>query len=162
MSQEVTEVPSDKGGRPTKYTPAVIGKLEIAFNNGYNIVEACQYASIHPDTYYDWLKTYPEFSDKMEIAKAMPNRKAKEILAQAINAGDTGSAKYWLDRRDPDFKQKGELDVNHGLQETQEKLRKFFDDKSDVDGVDEISAEPITETTGQADSETPPITPDIS
>lgn len=162
MSKEITEVPSDKGGRPTKYTPAVIGKLEIALNNGYNIVEACQYANIHPDTYYDWLKTYPEFSDKMEIAKAMPNRKAKEVIAQAINAGDTNAAKYWLDRRDPEFKQKGELDVNHGLQDTQEKLREFFDDKSDVEGSNDIGTESIAEPTAGADSEVPPVTPDIS
>lgn len=161
MSKEALELPSDKGGRPTKYTPAVIGKLEAAFNNGYNIVEACQYSGIHPDTYYEWLKTYPEFTDKMEMAKAMPNRKAKEILVGAMNAGDTGAAKYWLDRRDPDFKQKGELDLNHGLQETQEKLREFFDDTNDGGG-NEIGAESAGETSSGSDSEAQTSTPDIS
>lgn len=154
MSKEV--------GRPTKYSPEVVVKLEAAFNNGYNVTEACQYAGIHKDTYYRWIEDIDGFSDQMEIARAMPNRKAKEVLAGAIQGGDTNAAKYWLDRRDPDFKQKGELDVNHGLQDTQEKLREFFDDKSDVEGSNDVGAESITEPTAGADSEVPPVTPDIS
>lgn len=157
MSKEV----SNDVGRPTKYTPGIIGKLEVAFNNGYNIVEACQYAGIHPDTYYEWLKNQDGFSDKMDLAKAMPNRKAKEILVGAMNSGDTNAAKYWLDRRDPDFKQKGELDVNHGLQETQEKLREFFDDTND-NGSNEVGAEPAGEIEPGDQSETQANTPDIS
>ena len=53
----VTTVPpgTKQVGRPTKFDEVIVGKLEAAFNNAFNIVEACQYAEIDRTTYYDWL-----------------------------------------------------------------------------------------------------------
>lgn len=118
-------------GRPSDMTPPVVAKLIVAFNNGYNIGEACDYADIHRTTYYRWLEKDDQFSYKMSQAQAMPNRKAKEVVLSALNQGDISAAKWWLERKDPEFKNKGELVVPPGQATTEEKLKEFMDDTDD-------------------------------
>lgn len=148
-------------GRPTDMTPSLVTKLIAAFNNGFNVVEACQYGGISKQTYYRWLKEDSEFSDLMEHAKMAPNRKAKEIVVQAINGGDAQLAFRYLQARDPDFKPKFEGELAHGLQETREKIKDFLDDGTDLDqtGTDvsgtEHSATPADSGSGEV-AQTPP------
>lgn len=151
-------------GRPTDMTPSLVTKLIAAFNNGFNVVEACQYGGISKQTYYRWLKEDSEFSDLMEHAKMAPNRKAKEIVVQAINGGDAQLAFRYLQARDPDFKPKFEGELAHGLQETREKIKDFLDDGSDLEqtGADVSGAEPTTTSTGSGSGEVAQVTPDIS
>lgn len=151
-------------GRPTDMTPSLVTKLMAAFNNGFNVVEACQYGGISKQTYYRWLKEDPEFSDLMEHAKMAPNRKAKEIVVQAINGGDAQLAFRYLQARDPDFKPKFEGELAHGLQETREKIKDFLDDGSDIDqtGTDVSGAELDTTPASDTGSEVAQTPPDIS
>lgn len=139
-------------GRPTDKTPEVVAKLTAAFHNGFNIQQACHYAGIHKVTYYRWLAADERFSYEMEAARGAPNAKAKEVVLGAVQAGDVNAAKFWLDRRDPEFKQKGEMDVNHGLQETRDKIKDFLDDRDndlqndsppiEAGGSDEVAGAP--------------------
>lgn len=99
MAKEVIKQPS---GRPTKYSPAVVVKLESAFASAFSIEQACLYAGVHRDTFYAWLEAKPGFSDRMVKARERPTMKAKEVVVESINAGDTTSAKWWLERRAPD------------------------------------------------------------
>lgn len=125
-------MPSDVGGAPTKYTPAVVNKLVAAFNNAFNITEACEYSGISRETYYNWLETQDGFSDKMTEAQSAPNRKAKEVIITAINSKDVNTARWFLDRRDPDFKAKFEGEITPGeRQTTEQKLKEFLDDTKD-------------------------------
>lgn len=146
-------------GRPTSMTIGVVGKLLAAFNNDYNVTQACAYAGINRDTYYQWCKDNPYFSDKMQEARDMPIRRAKEVVIGAINEGDAGLAFRLLERRDPDYKPKAELENNLGLQETQDKLKEFFDGRSaNNDGGSQPTA-----ADSAADREGVPIPPtDIS
>ncbi len=86
-------------GRPRKITKEVVGKLEYAFMKGFNISEACDYAAISRDTYYEKLKQSKEFSDRMERAKTNLQRKAKLNLAEAIESGNLDESKYYLERK---------------------------------------------------------------
>lgn len=88
-----------KRGRPTKMTPEVVTKLMAAFNMGYNDTEAVLYAGISRKTLYDWLCEKPDFRYKINLAKAQPTIKAKQVLITAINAGDVNAAKWWLERK---------------------------------------------------------------
>jgi len=59
-------------GRPTKYSKALAEKLPAMFDNGESVVEVCVALDIHKDTFYEWVKLYPEFSDayKKGLAKS--------------------------------------------------------------------------------------------
>ena len=151
-------------GRPTDMTPSTVTKLIAAFNNGFNVSEACDYSGISRVTYYRWLKEDEEFSNIMESAKAAPNRKAKEIVVQAINGGDAQLAFRYLQARDPDFKPKFEGELAHGLQETREKIKDFLDDGTDLDqtGADVSSTQSDTTPASDTGSEVAQTPPDIS
>lgn len=151
-------------GRPTDMTPSTVTKLMAAFNNGFNVQEACFYGGISKQTYYRWLKEDSDFSDLMERAKSAPNSKAKEIVIQAINGGDAQLAFRYLQARDPDFKPKFEGELAHGLQETREKIKDFLDDGSDIDqtGTDVSGAELDTTPADSTGGEVAQTPPDIS
>lgn len=158
MSSEV-----DKGGRPTDLTPEVVTKLESAFHNGFNVGEACQYSGISKPTFYRWLEAHDWFRDKMDDARGQLNRKAKAVLKEAIEAGDINTVRWYLDRRDPDYKAKGEIDLNHGLKDTRSKIKEFLDDGSDsYQGADTTSPEPLAEDTAGAGDEVAQTPADIS
>ncbi len=160
-------MPSDVGGAPTKYTPLIVGKLVASFNNGYNITEACQYAGVHRDTYYEWITSKPGFSDKMEEAKNMVNRRAKEVVTEAINAGDSNLAFKYLQVRDPDFKAKLQVDPPEDLKKDRKKIQGFLDEPTTYDSPSESEpdasgAEPAAEATDSSGEEVASTTPDIS
>ena len=99
-----------KRWRPTKINEESVGKLEEIFKRDWNVSEACSYAGIHRDTYYQNLKKNKEFSDRMERARMFPFIYAKKKLFEAIGSKDPNiSAKYALEflrRRDPEWKDK--------------------------------------------------------
>ncbi len=91
------------GGRPTKKTPEVITKLVAAFNNLMTDTEACSYAGISRESYYNWLEQDPMFADKMASAKAHPKMLAKETMIYAIKERKSWMAAAWLlERLEPD------------------------------------------------------------
>ena len=113
-------------GRPTDRTPDVVLKLVAAFNNGFNATEACHYAGIARSAYYRWLDEDELFKDKMEEAQSAVGRKAKEVVIDSIQKGNTNDAWRWLERRDPDFKPKQEVE-NRTLDESRDKVKEFLD-----------------------------------
>lgn len=129
----------------------IIQNFTMAFQNGYSVEEACQLVGIHRATFYRWLEREPVFKKRMDEARHMPNRRAKEVVIAAIDAGDTSSARWWLERRDPEFKAKGELEIN--ASQTEEKLKEFMDDTDD----DAYSSSPAEQS--DAASVEPPATP---
>lgn len=132
-------------GRPTKFDEILVGKLEAAFHNGFNITEACQYAEIDRTTFYDWLAQDDIFSYRMSVAQAAPNKAAKALVIGAIQKGDANLAFRYLERRDPDFKPKAEVNTDPEQQQTRDKIKGFLDDKSDLD--DTGSQPTATDTT---------------
>lgn len=109
-------VKKTKRGRPTKINEEIVGKLEEAFKRDATVWEACSYAGIHRDTYYEHLKKNKEFSDKIERAKVFPFILAKHKIFEAINSKDLYiAAKYaleFLKRRDPEWKDKADNNIN--------------------------------------------------
>lgn len=120
--------------RPKKINKEIVGKLEWAFMKGLNISEACDYAEIHRDTYYDYCKNNQEFSDKMERAQTALQRKAKINLAEKIEDGDIEESKYFLARKCKDeFSTKQQVEVSGNINNpfeglTTDELRKLIDD----------------------------------
>lgn len=99
MAKEVSKSPV---GRPTKYTPTVVTKLKAAFANSFTVDQACLYAGITKETFYQWLDKRPEFTDQMTKAREAPTMKAKEVVVDSVRNGDVSSAKWWLERKAPE------------------------------------------------------------
>lgn len=150
-----------RAGRPTDMTPEVVTKLIAAFNNAYNITEACEYAGIARVTYYRWLEKDDQFSYKMSKAQSAPTRKAKEVVVDAINKGDANLGFRWLERRDPDFKPKAEVYNTPELAETREKIKDFLDDTTDYTD-DDAGSQPTTADSTEARGEVADAPTDIS
>lgn len=70
--------------RPTKQSAALVGKLEYAFSIGATVEEACFYADIHKDTYYEWIKKQPGLSDRFDALKQRPVFLAREAVVKGI------------------------------------------------------------------------------
>lgn len=91
-------------GQPTKFTPEIIGKLKDAFAIDANITQACKYAEIHTDTFYEWLKVNPKFSAEITAMREALPLKAKENIALRIHGkpttGDIGLSKWLIERKE--------------------------------------------------------------
>lgn len=97
-------------GPPTKMTDLTVKKLEEAFSIGATILEACIYADISRQTYYDWIKANPNLSDRFEQLREKPILKARDNIAKAIAAGDADTSKWYLERKKKDeFSTRSEL-----------------------------------------------------
>jgi len=56
-------------GRPSVMTQATVQKLEYAFVYDSTVEEACLYAGISRNTYYNFCKQYPEFLDRIKALR---------------------------------------------------------------------------------------------
>lgn len=54
---------------PTKYTKDMAGKLSKFGNDGEGVVEACKMLEISKETFYEWGRVHPEFSDAIKSFK---------------------------------------------------------------------------------------------
>lgn len=104
-------IKKNKGGRPQKITPEVVSKLEQGFKIGLNDTECCLYCEISRETFYQYIKKHPEFSDKKEEWKRNPIAKAKYTIYK--NLDDPNIAKWLLERRDDDFSNKIKQEVTN-------------------------------------------------
>ena len=95
-------VEKPKGGRPSKFTPDVIVKLKAAFANSFTVEQACYYAGVNKQTYYNWLEKDQRFLDEMEAVREAPTMKAKQVVVGAINSGDVETSKWWLKHKASD------------------------------------------------------------
>lgn len=100
-------------GRPTKFTPEVVAKLEQAFANAFTDSQACIFAGVSKDALYYYISKNPSFHDRKESLKKRVDIKAKTKLIEAINEGDVSSAKWWLERKCKDeFSLKTETELS--------------------------------------------------
>lgn len=94
-----------KVGRKSSISSGDITRLEKCFNLGMSVTSACYEVKVSRDAYYRRLKEDEEFRDSMEYAKDFVMRKSKQNVAVAIvNDGNIELSKWWLERRDPDFR----------------------------------------------------------
>lgn len=113
----------NKGGRPSKFTEEVVRKLEEAFRCAWSDTDACAYAGISRETFYDWMNENRRFSDnftqemqedfisRINAAKVFPKIWCKKTLVQSGMRGDWRAALEYLKRTDTDYKDKSETTV---------------------------------------------------
>lgn len=102
-------------GRPSLLTEEVVGKLEYAFGIGANVKQACFYANIHKDTYYQWMKDNPTLSDRLDEIKEKLPLKALENVATSIEGGtvkgNLSTSQWLLEKKQAEFANK--LAIEH-------------------------------------------------
>jgi hypothetical protein len=103
----------NKVGRKTIMDDLTVKKLEDAFANGASDVQACFLANISKQTLYNYQEKHPEFVDRKEALKDMIKYRAKLKIKEAIeNEERPDTAKWYLERKDKDFKPKSDLTSN--------------------------------------------------
>lgn len=79
------------------------------------ISATCRKTDIHPDTFYDWKKNDPEFAQKLEEVTKHRNEDVEDILMGKIFIEQDGACvRYYLERRDPNYKPKNTTEVIAG------------------------------------------------
>lgn len=72
------------GTPPIKFTKEVQGKLEYAFSIGATIREACLYADISVQTFYNWQEKMPKVFEHFEDLRETPIFIARESVVKGI------------------------------------------------------------------------------
>lgn len=104
IKPEVAPVPKEpkvekrEPGRPSEMDPLKVKKLEEAFAFDATILEACLYAGISKQTYYNWLEKNPELVDRFEALRQTPILAAREKVVNSIKS-DVDTARWYLERK---------------------------------------------------------------
>lgn len=85
------------GGRPTKMTSEVVMKLEQAFAIDASVEEACSYADISRNTFYEWLKRNPEYQDRIDELRERPVLKARQTIVKSLD--NPQHAQWYISRK---------------------------------------------------------------
>lgn len=87
---------------PVKMEDSTVKTLEDAFARGCNVTEACLFANISRQTYYNWIESYPEQKERFDILGEKVKMKAKLNIAQKVEDGDVDTSKWYLERKGKD------------------------------------------------------------
>lgn len=100
-----------KTGRPSVMTQDVVRKLEYAFAYDCTVEEACLYASISRNTYYEFLKQYPDFQDRIEALRGASILMARMTVLSEVERNADVALKYLERKRKSEFSTRAEM--NH-------------------------------------------------
>ena len=109
-------------------TTEVVLKLEQAFAIDASVEEACSYAEIARNTFYEYLKKNPSFQDRIDDLRQRPTLKARQTVVKHLE--DPNNAfKYLEKKRRKEFGQN--IDITSGG----EKISGFNFVKNDSDNT---------------------------
>lgn len=104
-------------GRPEEITindgadfnTEILQKLEEAFKKGMSNREACFLADISESIFYKVLEVNEKLKERFPLLQNSVKIRAKENIVEKINAKDVELSKWYLERRDKEFKPKSDL-----------------------------------------------------
>ena len=110
-------------GRKTKLTREVVKKLEEAFAIDATVEEACFYADISRETFYQWIKHNKALADRFEELRQRPVLTARQTVVSAIKIDPKIAMKYLERKRKSEFSTKIEIDNTN---------KEIYDEKSKI------------------------------
>jgi len=87
----------------TKFSESAVNKFGEAFAIGATVGEACDYADVAPQTYYNWTKKNPELLEYFQRMREKLPLKAKHNIAQAIHANNLSFSQWLVERQQPEL-----------------------------------------------------------
>jgi hypothetical protein len=88
-------------GPPSKLTPEAVKKLEEAFAIDATVEEACFYAGISRQTFYNWRRENPALFDTIEALRMRPVLAMRQAAVR-LGISSYSSAMDYLSRKRPD------------------------------------------------------------
>lgn len=79
--------------RPTSLTPAVQARIVKALRDGNSRKVAATFGGVAASTFYEWMKTFPVFSDAVEQAEDEAERRMVASIAKAATGFKTTKTK---------------------------------------------------------------------
>jgi hypothetical protein len=110
-----------------KLTDETVKKLEEAFAIDASIPEACYYADISKQTYYNWIEANPDLKEKFDRLREKPVLKARQTVVG--NLDNPEMALRYLER-----KRKAEFSVRQELEHSTPPDKQFNVNISTING----------------------------
>ncbi len=104
---------SARAGRPTKYTRKVVRVICEAIASGVPYKFAAAIGGISEDTFHEWRRTIPAFSESIEAAVAEGIQARLFLIQAAADKGDVKAAQWWLEHVLPEHFAKSRVEVAH-------------------------------------------------
>lgn len=102
-------------GRPTVMCESTVNKVREGFAKGFSVDNACIWADISKQTFYDYCKKNPDFLDHCKQLQKKPLIKAINVINDALDQGDVSTAKWYAERKGKDeFSLRQELTGENG------------------------------------------------
>ncbi len=98
-----------KVGRPTVISSTVIAKLEEIFAMDGTALEACFYAGISKDAYYDFIKVATEYADRFEALRQTPVLLARKTVTRELKYNYANAMDYLSRKAKKEFSTRQEL-----------------------------------------------------
>jgi hypothetical protein len=96
MAKPTPKNPLWEQTKPKQDNPATVKKLEEAFALDCTVWEACFYAEISHQTYYNLLEQRPELIERFKALREKPVLLARQVLINGINWKTTKDKTTWV------------------------------------------------------------------
>ena len=107
---------SDKAGRPSEFTDEVVKKLEESFSIDATVEEACFYADISRQSYYNNVKEGTALFDRFKALRERPVLLARQTAVSKITESYANAIDYLKRKRKDEFSEqhRNAVDVTTG------------------------------------------------
>lgn len=85
----------------TKYTNKIVKEICELLERGLTQKDVSRLVGINEDTFYDWKKSHPEFSESVEKALIEAKKEMVDLVRTAAKKTWTAAA-WWLERKHKD------------------------------------------------------------
>ena len=84
-------------------------KLEEAFSIDSTVEEACFYADISHQTYYNWVESFPKLKERFDSLRNKPVLKARQEVVKGLDGNPEFSLKYLERKKKQEFSPRTEM-----------------------------------------------------
>jgi hypothetical protein len=105
-------VATNKGGRPSKYTPEIVALLLAGLADGLTQKQACIACRIGESTLSDWLDRHSELAPRLQEARETARQKALAVIRTAGESDWRAMAEFLRLSFPADYRRDGTLNVN--------------------------------------------------